>query len=68
MDKTDKKNGDKYTEFDCPYRGNCLSDYESCSSTPSSSDCEKGFDPGQLERGDLISDIRCWLEEELEDD
>jgi len=59
------KNRDVYTELDCPYRQNILSDDMTCST---SFGCNKGFDPGQLERGDLLSDIVCWLDEEYEEE
>ncbi len=57
-------NGDKYSEIDCPYRSNLLTDDMDCHPAFG---CEKGFDPGQLERGDLIGDIVCWLEEQEEE-
>ncbi|RLC77566.1 MAG: hypothetical protein DRI61_11310 [Chloroflexi bacterium] len=59
------KNRDVYTELDCPYRQNILSDDMTCNI---SFGCDKGFDPGQLERGDLLCDIVCWLDEELDDE
>jgi hypothetical protein len=50
---------------DCPYRNHALSDEQTCSPTFG---CSKGFDPGQLEKGAIVSDIKCWLYEDPEDD
>ena len=53
-------------ELDCPYRDNqLLGDTDECRIAFG---CNKGFDPGQIEQGDLIGDIRCWLEEEIDDE
>jgi len=49
----------KRTPETCPYRDH-LQDPEFCS--VSSRGCLKGFDPGQLETGALVSDIRCWCD------
>lgn len=46
---------------DCPYRNNILTDDMDCS--VSSSFCGKGFNPGDIEQGYLLTDILCWLDE-----